>query len=274
MKRLGLLITVLGSMAFGFPSNLPAYEGQALLDQAKHERSPRVRFADQQGAEVRLTEDGKSFLVEWFPPAARTDKSPYVMVTIGGHSTFAFDDFSVWHPFLKNRKLGFLALQWWLGENERRNGYLTPEQMYAILSAELKRLNIQPGHVLLHGFSRGSANTYALAALDRESGQNYFGMIIANAGGMASDYPPNREIEAGEFGERPFEGTRWITFAGGKDPRPGQDGIPAMRETGKWIEKHGGHIVLALEDTENGHGGFHMNPENANQALDLFENNS
>ncbi len=274
MKRLGLVITVLGGVAFLFPAKLPAYEGQALLDHAKHERAQRVRFADQQGAEVRLTEDGKSFLVEWLPRSARADESPYIVVTIGGHSTFAFDDFFVWHPFLKNRKFGFLALQWWLGENQQTAGYLTPEQMYAILSTEFKRLNIQPGHVLLHGFSRGSANTYALAALDRKSGQNYFGMIIANAGGMTSNYPPNREIDAGAYGELPLEGTRWITFAGAKDPQPEQSGIPAMRETAKWIEKHGGSVVLAIEDSKSGHGGFHMNPKNAAQALDLFETNT
>lgn len=271
MKKAEIMRAVLAVFVFGFSPVLQAYQGQALLDLARSERADRVEYARQQGADARLTEDGKTFVVEWFPEAYRKDEAPYVLVTLGGHSTFAFDDFSVWHPFLKKRKLGFIALQWWFGEDQRTSGYLTPEEMYSILSAELKKLNIKPGHVLLHGFSRGSANSYALAALDRKSGQNYFGMIIANAGGMAPDYPPNREIDSGLYGNSPLKGTRWITFAGGKDPGRDRDGIDAMRRTAKWIEAQGGEVVLAIEDMAGGHGAFHMHPQNAEKALEIFE---
>ncbi len=273
MKKNWLALPVLACFCFisVFSPVLTAYEGQALLEHAKQERASRADYASRQGAELRLTGDGKSFILEWFPEAFQANESPYVIVTVGGHSTFAFDDFSVWHPFLKDRKFGFLALQWWFGENQHRYGYLTPEQMYSIISSELKRLNIRPGHALLHGFSRGAANTYALAALDRKSGQNYFGLIVANSGGMARNYPPNQEIDSGAYGNQPLTGTRWITFAGGKDTRPQQSGIPSMRETGEWLKAHGGTLVLALEDPDGGHGGFHMNPQNANRALDIFE---
>lgn len=272
MKRFrdGLGIWVL--LVLVMVPELSAYQGQALLDYARQERASRAQFAAEHGAEVSLTEDGKSFILKWFPPAYNPQDA-YVIVSVGGHSTYAFDDFSVWYPFLKNRKFGLLALQWWFGENQQMNGYLTPDEMYAIISKELKKLNIQPGHVLLHGFSRGSANSYALAALDRQSGQNYFGLIIANSGSMVSGYPPNRKIAAGAYGKTPFKGTRWITFAGSKDPNPDRDGVTAMRATAEQIKKYGGTVVLAIEDPQGGHGGFHMHSQNAEQALAFFENN-
>lgn len=273
MKSIKGILAALISILFVLPATARAYQGQALLDYARQERAPRAQFAVQRGAEVILTEDGKSFFVEWFPEGFDANDSPYVIVTVGGHSTFAFDDFSVWYPFLKDRKFGFLGLQWWFGENQQMNGYLTPEEMYSLISQELEKLKIQPGHVLLHGFSRGSANSYALAALDRASGQNYFGMIIANAGSMASNYPPNKKMISGAYGEQPLKGTRWITFAGRNDPNPERDGVPAMRATGEKIKSLGGAVALAIEDPAGDHGGFHRNPQNANRALDFFEEN-
>jgi hypothetical protein len=62
---------------------------------------------------------------------------------------------------------------------------------------------------LFHGFSRGSANTYAVAAFDNHSGNRYFGMIISNSGSAEDDYPVNKDITGGKFGTMPYSNTHW-----------------------------------------------------------------
>ncbi len=246
-------------------------QGQVLLEKAEQMRGPRVEFARQHAAQISLTPDQKSFYVLWLPPGTDLKNPPPLIVTVGGHSTYAFDDFFVWYPFLKEKGYGLLALQWWLGENQSLHGYLTPREIYESLESILSQTGVRPGTLLLHGFSRGSANIYSIAALDRAGGRKYFRLIVANAGKPNRDYPPTHEIEVGVFGEKPFEGTHWVTFGGGKDPNPDRDGIPGMREAGKWIESYGGKVELAIEDPEGEHGGFHRNPENVKAAFDVFE---
>lgn len=124
--------------------------------------------------------------------------------------------------------------------------------------------------MLLHGFSRGSANIYGVAALDRKTGNDFFSLVVANAGGAAEDFPFNRDIDRGRLGKSPFARTRWVLFCGGKDPHPDRDGCPGMSRTKKWIEGKGGSVALFIQDPSSGHGGFHLNKANVAKALDLF----
>ena len=124
---------------------------------------------------------------------------------------------------------------------------------------------------MLHGFSRGSANIYAVAAADAASSSRYFSLFLANAGRASPDYPPNRAITEGRFGNQPLRQTHWITVCGGRDPHPDRDGCPGMRSTGQWLVEQGAEVVAAIEDPQGGHGVFHRNPHNVNRALDLFE---
>ena len=78
-------------------------------------------------------------------------------------------------------------------------------------------------------------------------------------------------LSRGILGDKPFTGSHWITFAGGKDPNPDRGGVLGMRETADWIRSCEGSVDLAIEDPDAGHGGFHQNPKNTNLALDIFE---
>jgi len=242
-----------------------------LIEKARQERMPRVQYALANGAQVTLTSDGKSYYILWLPEGSNFDNLPPMVVTMHGHDGYAFEDFYVWHHFLKERGYGLLAIQWWLGKGEAINDYLFPNEIYRVIDETFRTLRVKPGRALLHGFSRGSANIYAVAAIDRSAKNNYFALFIANAGKASLDYPPTREIEQWRFGSKPFTGSHWVTFAGGKDSNPDRDGVLGMRETADWIRSYGGSMDLAIEDDDSGHGGFHQNPKNTNAALDIFE---
>lgn len=142
--------------------------------------------------------------------------------------------------------------------------------LYRDIDRDLRDRRVPQRSVLLHGFSRGAANVYALAALDANRGGRHIAMVLANAGGAAPDFPPNRRIDAGGFGANPFAGLRFATFCGGRDPNPDRDGCPAMSRTADWVRRLGGNVVLSIADPAAGHGGFHRTPEYVSRALDAF----
>ncbi len=261
-----VLCALLGSIAaFDLPSH-------PLIEQAKRESGMRLNYALQNGARAELTADGRSFYLLWFPANRNNANPPPMIVTLHGHSSWASDEFYLWHKVAQNQGYGILAIQWWLGQGESIQDYLKPQEIYRIIDRVLTRETIGPQRVLFHGFSRGAANSYAVTAMDCSTGKDYFALIVANAGKSNSDYRPNREIEEGRFGQMPFKDTHWITFAGGKDPNPDRDGISGMRQVAKWIQRFGGIMDLAIEDESAGHGGFHQNPDNMLAAIKVFEN--
>ncbi len=243
----------------------------SLIEQAQQEEAPRVRYALEHGAEVGLTADGKSYYLLWFPEGSDAQHPPPMITTLHGHEGCAFVDFYVWHQFLKPRGYGLLAIQWWLGTGEGIHDYLLPQEIYRVIDDVFRGLQIRPGAAMLHGFSRGAANIYAVAAMDRSLHKEYFSLFVANAGKANSDYPPTREIEQGRFGDQPLAGSQWVTYGGGQDPHPDRSGIVGMRDAGAWIQQYGGTVALAIEDPNGDHGGFHRNPRNCALALDVFD---
>jgi hypothetical protein len=217
--------------------------------------------------EILPTSDHQSFVVAWKAPG--TDPKHWI-VSLHGTRGFATDDLAIWHPSLKGRDVGLLSVQWWLGTDDPNRSYYTPLQIYREIDVALQRLGVLPGMAMLHGFSRGSANSYAVAAIDAGRGRHYFALIVASSGGVATDFPPTRAILEGAFGDRPLRGTRWITAAGARDPEPDRDGIPAMRRTSSWLEEQGATVIERIEDPKEGHGALQRNAAHARRVLDIF----
>lgn len=213
------------------------------------------------------TSDGKSFLVVWTPSSKPPQKW---IISLPGTQGYATRDLQIWAPHLRGRDVGVITLQWWMGTGDKTADYYNPFDIYRELDIALKKLQIKPGSAMLHGFSRGSANIYGIAAIDQYRGRKYFDTIVANAGGVAMDYAPIKLIVRGEFGHKPFAGTKWVTSCGERDPNPERDGCPAMRRAGKWVETHGGKIAMTIEDPDGGHGALHLNPANTKRLLDWY----
>ncbi|MBI3771968.1 MAG: hypothetical protein HY272_04630 [Gammaproteobacteria bacterium] len=217
--------------------------------------------------DVLPTSDGQSFVVAWKAPGTNPKRW---IVSLHGTRGFATDDLAIWYPTLKDRDVGLLSVQWWIGADDTPRSYYAPLQIYREIDIALQKLGVQPGMAMLHGFSRGSANSYAVAAIDAGRGQHYFSLIVASSGGVATDFPPTRAILTGAFGDHPLRGTRWITAAGGRDPNPDRDGISAMRRTADWLVEQGATVIERIEDPAQGHGALQLNAANARHVLDVF----
>ncbi|MFN8372529.1 MAG: hypothetical protein U0694_06595 [Anaerolineae bacterium] len=248
-------------------------ESQTVLGYTMEQARQRYDYALEQGAQFVPTPDGRSYYLLWLPQSD-SDNPPPMIVTLHGHASSAVDEFFLWHEYAAERGYGILALQWWRGEDpdhDLNEDYYLPREIYPIFSRALCDLGTLPGTALLHGFSRGSAVIYAVTAFDRHTGNNFFGLTIANAGGAEADYPPNQQIEAGDFGEMPYANSHWVLFCGGQDPAPELSGCPAMHRSQTWLENLGGTVDLFIEDADADHGGFHRNPENVEAALAVFD---
>ncbi len=253
------------ALAADFPPRV-----QALLDAARSANPPRYQFAVDRGAQIGATEDGRSFYLLWYPPGTDPDRRTLIVSTHGSGS-WAFDEFYLWYEAALARRHGILALQWYFPGAPSPADYYSPSEVYDALEPVLRRQGIRPGYALQHGFSRGGANGYYVALLDRTDGGRYFGFCIANAGGASVDYPYYQQVVGGTYGALPFAGTRWATYCGGTDPNPDRDGCPAMRRTAEYLRRYGGSVELTIEDPARGHGGFHQTPAYLDLALSAFD---
>ena len=249
-------------------TTLPS-EAQALLNKARAANPARYQFAVDKGAQILPTNDGRSFYVLWYPSNLQTTRP--LLVSLHGSSSWAFDEFFLWQQMAEKHGVGILALQWWFGVNEGPNDYYGPEAMNTLLTSALQTQKIKPGNAMLHGFSRGGANSYGVVFYDRQVKNNYFGFAFANAGGESPDYPLYADITSGKYGSKVFVGTRWGTFCGGLDPNPDRDGCPAMQRTASWVKSYGASVDHVIEDPAKGHGGFHQTPAYIDAALTTFD---
>jgi hypothetical protein len=241
-----------------------ARDAEALLARARQQPQQRFAEAGRLGAQAVSSRDDRSFALVWRPAA---EPAGWIVTLHGSHS-WAHDEIVIWQPLAARRQLGIIALQWWFGGGESTEDYYTPPELRRELETLMAQAGARRDNVVLHGFSRASANLYALVAMDRSLPAPLFTHVIANAGGMSAGYPPNRAIEAS--GGTPFAGTSWWLYCGGNDANPDRDGCPAMSRSQEWLARLGGKAELH-EDAGGDHGGFHRRIANAEAALDWFQ---
>jgi len=246
-------------------SSIPIYQQMLANDK------PGYDYAISKGVQFSTTKDGKSFFMYWKPDGWSELHPKKLIVNLSGHGVYVTQGFSDWYGILTDKnQFAILSLQWWDGEGEKYQDYYTPEEIMSEVNNFLAANNFTKDDlIVLHGFSRGSANSYAVAAIDA-SQNSYFDINIANAGGASLDFPGNQAIQNGNYGVRPLANTKWILFCGEKDPNPEQSGCPGMDTTKIWLEKNGAEIILFLKDPTGNHGAFMKNAINAKSALNTI----
>lgn len=261
MKILLIILTLLTTGCVNKENDLE------ILEQAKNSEPEAYYYVLTSGAKILPTWDGKSYYVIWTPENFDIENGKY-LVTLHGHEGYATRDFEVFHESAKELGYALVSLQWWLGTPENPESYYSPAEVYKMLEGILEP--VKSGNVALQGFSRGSTYTYGLTAFDRKSGNNFFGITIANSGHAGMDFPINIEINNGEFGENVFEGSRWIFYCGENDSS-GQDTCATIEESKNWVESLGGEILLFMRDPNGEHGDMIMNKKNLQTVLELLE---
>ena len=232
---------------------------KALLTKAKTSQ-PMMRSFDFPH-EIVPTSDDKSFFAVYRPEGV---KPKYWIVTLHGSVSFANGDLASWLNKVWGKNTGIISLQWWIGPRDQWEDYYTPKEIYREISKILQKEKASPQSVMFVGFSRGSATTYPVTALDNQQ-KKYFLLNVASSGGVEPETERIKSIPKGAL-----KNTKWITVAGKHDFDPNQGGIPAMQKTARWLKEQGAVVLESIEDQTSGHGALMRNESNAHRVLEKF----
>jgi predicted esterase len=181
-----------------------------------------------------------------------------LIVTVHGHNGHALHQYRSWQPYAKSHRLGLVSVEWQTGWGKNAQ-FLSAPGTYGMIRRAVAREGVAPGRVLLHGFSQGSHESFALTALDHAQA-HLFAMTLAESGG----YGGPGDSSAG------LGGTRWDVYCAGRDPWPHLSGCPAMRRARTELQKSGAPVIRLMVDRPAGHGGFLRNARDVNLVLGDF----
>ncbi|OFY85440.1 MAG: hypothetical protein A3F72_21735 [Bacteroidetes bacterium RIFCSPLOWO2_12_FULL_35_15] len=252
MKKIVLIVCSVFTTVTNVFAQLPA-AAQILYDSAYAQDPALVNFASTNGAQILATPDGNSFYIKWFPAGSIPGTSPLI-VSLHGSDCNAFMEFKSWYPQAQLHGCGIIALQW-NRYNPNPYDYFPDDTLYSYIDSALTRINNPPYKALLHGFSRGSARSYAIIFNDIQSGNNYFCTTISNSGDADNGYPLYDSINNGFYGPNVFAGKHWNLFCGGNDTIVG---CIKMTNTKTWLQSQGAIVDIFIQDPLLDHNGFQL----------------
>ncbi|MDX2172742.1 MAG: T9SS type A sorting domain-containing protein [Bacteroidota bacterium] len=222
--------------------------------------------------QVLSTADGKSFYLKYIPAGATPSLTP-MLVTLHGSGGRAQVEYFNWYQYCAAKGIGLIALQWYRGAASiSPYNYFPDDTLYTYIDTALKRLKYPANKAMYHGFSRGSARSYAVAFKDvQPGGSNYFCTILSNAGKPDSLYPLYTAINSGTFGHTFYSGKKWAMYCGADDPDNGQSGCQGMNMAKNWVISNGGTVGIYIQGpSPQGHDGFHTVPAYIDSTLNYY----
>jgi predicted esterase len=262
MRVLGMLAVVVLAAALAGCNSSAARTTKATtshpksvpIDQVRPSDRANYRFDLAHGARVVRDPATRTLVVESTSPARAAE----MIATVHGHNDSAFRQYRNWQPYAARHHLGLVAVEWQTRWG-RDAQFLDTRSTYDMIRRAVRREGTTPGRVLLHGFSQGSHESFALTALDR-AGPRLFAMTLAESGG---------DGEA-PIHEPAFAGTRWDLYCAGKDPWPQLSGCPAMRRAQTLLTRSGATVTRLMLDPPAHHGGLVKNQRDVELALSDF----
>lgn len=202
--------------------------------------------------------DGNTYFVYGAPKGQNNKDTKRIVISLPGHGTTADDGYKAWKGHIEDGEYALAEFNWWNGTGEKTTDYYSPVAVMRQARAFLDKQGYDDNDVVvLHGFSRGSANTYAVIAQDRLAQGHVFDAVISNAGKYQADFPlANPALSSQQITEL-YTGIPWVLVCGGLDENPSRDGCPGMTETKSFLTSHGAKVLALLTDPNSGHGAFH-----------------
>ncbi len=229
-------------------------DAQRIYDSCIANNPGNVNYALSNGVQVISTPDSNSFYLQWFPSGATPNTTP-LLVTLHGSKGNAFNEFKSWHTSAQSHNCGIIAIQYNKYTNilDYLNGYFHDDTIYRYIDSALSHISYPSNKALLHGFSLGSARTYAVVYNDIQSGKNYFCTSISNAGKIDLTYP----LYAGlDTLSNVFAGKHWNLFCGPPETIIAGDSCGGLDFTQSWLQGKGAIIDIYIKNPSLGHNGF------------------
>lgn len=244
-----------------------------------HETKPKKVVVDNPSTidnpQKIATQDEKQYFFYGEPVGQNNANPKKIIITLHGTGGTAEKDYEIWKPFVKETSYALASLNWWDGSGETVADYSTPDTIVSELHSFLQSQGYKPSDiVVLEGFSRGSANSYPIAALDQAGKSPYLDVVISSSGGAQPDYYLSTTGSINSHQQSNiFSHLSWILACGGKDKNTARDGCIGMKSARQFVADKGARVLGLLEDPNGGHGALTTSSLNlAKQAFDLIEN--
>ncbi len=200
----------------------------------------------------------------WVWPDGATEETRYI-VTLHGTGELAEKNFYWWYPRVQELRdggynVGLIALQYHDPEAASDTGYLSVNDIYLaldeVLADRVASGKAAPHGHIFHGFSRGSANQYGLAILDRQQNQ-WSTTFIADSGAWAPGTDPLPVVQdAMEDGDSTLlAGVSFYIYNGLQDHDPQQNGTYGQNQAAEVMQDLGASVER-VEDTTGCHSAF------------------
>jgi len=197
------------------------------------------------------------FFLAWFPEGWEARPGRRLVISLHGNGGCAERMFHFWHRNRRDHDYAIVALQY---AEQDAGGELRFDDDAAIYDHLRLALDDLGGHcplagvpVVLHGFSRGSARVFEIAALDR-AGDRLFAAFIADSGTVFPEYRGRLSPRLARLDADGYEGARFWLYCGGRDHR-GRT-CRGLGRMARFVEDHGGVVDALYRHPPGGHGIF------------------
>lgn len=206
-------------------------------------------------------------------PAGQNNANPKkILITLHGTEGGAEKDFAIWKPFVVDAGYALASLNWWDGSGDDTTDYATPEKINTYIHEFLTAQGYaKTDLIVFEGFSRGSANSFSVAAFDQASSSPLIDVVVSSSGGGQEAYfnLTTKNIEQKAKSNTIFKNVYWITACGGKDENPERDGCTAMQSASNFVAGKGATVLGNLADPNAGHGA--LTTSTLNLPKQMFE---
>lgn len=210
-------------------------------------------------------ETGK-YAVTWAPSGWYSLPNRTLIVDLHGTSGYPEAEWYDFRSYLQQRNWAFLGISYLYNTTNDAGDYDGASAIYSRITTALGELQAACGsNITIHlmGFSRGSANTFTLALLDRQAAGKING-VIANAGAWPPDggpMPP--ELQAAHANPMSMKDTRFWGWCGLSDLSHGYPMCDEMTTALKWVQDHGGTVApgYPYKSPDAGHVDLKNNPD-------------
>lgn len=216
---------------------------------------PRIRGMG--GAVIPLAKN--RFFIAWFPPGWEKQSRRRLVVTLHGNGGCAERMFTFWHRTAALHGYAIIAVQYAQEDENGRLSYDDSPALYALLEKTVNLLRrhcpLQGVTIILHGFSRGAARVYELAAMDRApGGMRAFSAFIADSGAVFAEYRGRLSPYLERLGLDAYDGARFWLYCGGRD-HEGRT-CRGIEKISWFIRRHGAVVDAVYRHPPGGHGIF------------------
>jgi len=235
-----------------------AISSRDLVGHGCAEQAAELALVEESGGAI-VPVDRNRFFLAWFPPGWERRPDRRLVVSLHGKGGCAERMFAFWHRNTPLHDFAFLALQYAETGTDNRLRFDSSQEVYSLLAKSLDlvaaRYPLDGVPVVLHGFSKGSAMVFELAAMDRApDGRGLFRAFIADSGTVFPDHQGRLSPLLQALEPTGYAGARFWLYCGTRDHN-GQT-CRGMNRMDRYVRSHGGRVDALYQYQGGGHGIF------------------